>query len=244
MKRVLSLATGLWLALTATTASAAGYSVAWGERCWSDVPTSNLTWTCTSNTFTGIRMTVSFRPTVDLPDFVGVRVWMRGITETATVPDWWKLGNPESGDCRAGLVTLHTDGSVAAGGSGSCADPWQGAGTGLLGAYTWSENRMWMSAECSLADPVPLVAEHEYFALQFRISAARTVGTCSGCLVPAVWCVEAVEVGCADPARSDVLDYWYANGNDGLTWESSTLPCHVDGPVEGATWGRIKSLYR
>jgi hypothetical protein len=177
-----------------------------------------------------------------VPDFNGVGVFMEGMTEDAVVPDWWKLGEAESGDCRANLITLSADGTVLAnGGADVCFDPWQGLGAGGIGLYSWDGNLMHVNAAYAVADGVPLEAETEYFAVQFRVSGTKTVNSCAGCLSPAIWGLKYIDW--TTPASVNRLSDMYAGGNQCLTWQSSTLACGLV-PTRNTTWGQIKSLYR
>lgn len=232
----------LLLTLTASLAPAAGLSLSWGNACWGDSPRSNLTWICNSNAFTGVRMTASFKPAETKTNLVAVDLYFEGMTEASTVPDWWKLGPAESGDCRANLVTLSADGSVLTG--PECQDLWQGLGGGGIGLYSWDTNRMHINAVWAVAEPVVAVAETEIFAAQIRIAAGKTVGgECPGCLIPARWGLANVQLGYLGETYPTILDTWYEGGNWCLTWQTSTLPCY-HGAVRNATWGQIKSLYR
>jgi hypothetical protein len=227
-------------ALTATVASAAGLSVNWGNACWGDAPRTNLDWACDSDHYTGVRMTCSFKAPTTKSTLVAVDLYMEGMTETATVPDWWKLG---SGDCRSGLVSLSADASVLSG--PDCRSVWQGLSGGGIGLYSWDTNRMHINAVWALADPVEAPAETEVFAAQFVIATGKTVGTgCPGCEIPAVWVLDHILVGYLDDALSTVLDSPYDGGNQCLSWQSSSLPRGKLAPTRNTTWGQIKSLYR
>jgi len=243
MKKTLLLA-GLLLALTASVAMAAGVSVSWMNYCWGeDGHASNLSWACASNSNANIRMTCSFKLDTDMPTFAAVGVYMEGQTEAAAVPDWWKLGDATTTDCRNTLITLSTDGSVLAnGGADVCIDPWVGGGYGGVGLYSWGTNRMHVNGVWAVGNAIPLTANTEYFAVQFRISALRTVNTCTGCLTPAIWGLTKISVeGFGGDIRP--LMEPYAGGSQCLTWQGSTLGCSLV-PTRNATWGQIKSLYR
>lgn len=225
--------------VVASPPTAGGVSVSWGDACWSDAgAASNLTWACDSNTYGGIRMTCSFQLDAGTSDFYGVGVFMNGMTETSQVPDWWKLGDNYTYDCRMNLLSLSADGSF----SSACVSPWQGVQAGGIGLYAWDCDRMYVNGCWAMQDPVALDAGVEYFALQFRISAARTVGGCAGCSVPAIWALHRIEV--SRSGGTWYLDSPYSGGNQCLTWQSSTLSCWYPLPVRNATWGQLKSLYR
>ncbi|MDM8008392.1 MAG: hypothetical protein QUV05_19825 [Phycisphaerae bacterium] len=244
MKKALLFA-GLLLALTASVAMAAGVSVSWKNFCWGEEGSStDLTWACTTNINTNIRMTTSFKLDADMPDFVAAEIYMEGMVQDAVVPDWWELGDATTADCRNGtILSASADGTVLANGGGDiCFDPWQGGGAGGIGLYSYDGNRMHLNAVWASATEIPLLANTEYFALQFRISGLRTVGTCPGCLVPAIWGL--TKIGVCMPMATIYLDAPYLGGNQCLTWQSSTLPCAAPVPARNTTWGQVKSLYR
>jgi hypothetical protein len=243
MKKALLFA-GLLLALTASVAMAAGVSVSWKNFCWGEDGSSNLlTWACNTNSNVNIRMTCSFKTPAGAPDFNGVGVFMEGMTAAAVVPDWWKLGAVETGDCRANLITLSADGSVLANaGADICFDPWQGLGAGGIGLYSWDGNQMHVNAAYAVADGVELLPEVEYFAVQFRVAATKTVNACTGCLIPAIWGLKKIDW--TTPASVNTLDEAYAGGNQCLWWQDLSLACQKPVPARNTTWGQVKSLYR
>jgi hypothetical protein len=243
MKKALLFA-GLLLALTASVAMAAGVSVSWKNFCWGeDGSSSNLTWLCNTNSNVNIRMTCSYKVDTAIPDFAAVGVYMEGMTEAAAVPDWWKLGAAETGDCRANLITLSADGTVLANaGADICFDPWQGLGGGGIGLYSWDGNRMHVNAAYAVPDAVALEPGLEYFAVQFRVAATKTVNSCTGCLVPAIWGLTKISVEAFSGMYPQ--DVAYEGGNQCLTWQSSVLPCGAPVPARNTTWGQVKSLYR
>jgi hypothetical protein len=240
MKKTLLLA-GVLLALTASTAMAAGVSVSWGNYCWGDAgSSSNMTWACNSNTNNNIRMTVSFKLDAAMPNFVGAGVYMEGMTESVEVPDWWKMGEVSTGDCRAGLISTASDYSVLA--APNCLNSFgDNTPSGGVGLYSWNGNLTHVNAAWATAAENSLDADVEYFVVQFRISASKTVGTCTGCLIPAIWGLYEVDV--ATPTTEVHLKDAFTGGNQCLTWQSSTLGCGLV-PSRNTTWGQIKSLYR
>jgi len=244
MKKALLFA-GIILTLTASVAMAAGVSVNWKNACWGEEPLSNLTWACTTNSNNNIRMTCSFKLDTAMPTFAAVGIYMEGKTEAAAVPDWWKLGKEvETGDCRSTLATLSTDGSVLAnGGDDVCFDVWKGQGAGALGLYSWDGNQMHMNGVWAVGSAIPLAANTEYFAVQFRVAGGRTVNSCTGCLTPAIWGLKGISV---EGFGGDIrwLDMPYTGGNQCLTWQTSTLECARPVPARNTTWGQVKSLYR
>ncbi len=240
MKKTLLLA-GLLLALTASVASAAGISVAWGNDCWGLNPVSNYTWACNLNTNVNIRMMCTFKPVMTKATLVAADLYMEGMTEAAVVPEWWKLG---AGECRGTALSLSVDGANISD-PAACLDLWQSQGGGGIGLYSSEDNRMHINAVWAVADPVLAPAETEIMAAQFRVSAVKTLGTtaCAGCLVPACWALNWINVGYLGDATPTILDSPYAGGNQILTYQYSELPCRAV-PARNTTWGQVKSLYR
>ena len=241
MKKTLLLA-GLLLALTASVASAAGISVAWGNDCWGLNPVSDYTWACNSNVNSNIRMMCTFKPAVTKATLVAADLYMEGMTEAAVVPDWWKLA---AGECRGLALSLSVDGGNISDPE-ACLDLWQSQGGGGIGLYSSEGNRMSINAVWAVADAVEAPAETEIMAAQFRVSAVKTLGTtaCGGCLVPAIWALNYINVGYLGDTESTILDYPYVGGNQCLTYQGSVLPCAKPVPARNTTWGQVKSLYR
>jgi len=241
MKRLWVAVAMLVLLAPAAAASSVGWgSLNWGDACWGDAgAASNLTWACDSDTYTGIRMTCSFDLGQGMPALLGAEFYLVGMTETTSVPDWWKLGDAISGDCRANLISLTAEKSF----SSACVSPWQGEQLGGIASYFWdagSVGRMSLCGAWVMADPVAVDAGVEYFAFQIRISAAKTVGGCAGCSVPVVWSLNRLLIDRLEESPL-VLESPFSGGNQSLTWQSSTS---TPVPVRNATWGQIKSLYR
>jgi hypothetical protein len=240
MKKTLLFA-GLLLVVTASAAMAAGISVNWGTACWGDAPVSNLTWACNANNYTGIRMTASFKPAETKTTFVATDLYMEGMVEGASAPDWWQLG---TGGCRAGQVGLiNTLGSAT-----DCQEIWSlspsGSGFGGIGLYSTDADRLHINAVWAIGDPVEATAETEIFAATFTVGTSKTVGgACAGCSTGACWALNYIQVGYFGETTATVLDQPYVGGNQVLTWQSSSLNCSIV-PARNTTWGQIKSLYR
>lgn len=240
----------LLLTLVASVAAAGGVSMSWGDYCsQSDGGPWNLTWACRSDTFTGIRMSCSFKPDQSHADFIGLSVFLAGMSEAPTVPDWWQLG---PGGCREGALTLSTDGSTMTGGPEACIDPWGGAATGTLDYWGVTESILYVTATCNLDQPVAIEAGLKYFACQFRVDAHKTVsGECWGCLAPGIFGIRAIELRFAGGAEPEVLDMPFAGDSRCLSYMNTSGYDHMCGwpwgyvvPVRNSTWGQVKSLYR
>jgi hypothetical protein len=244
MKKTLLLA-GLLLALTATVAMAGGVNVSWMNFCWGDEgSTNNLTWACSSNSNANIRMTCSFIVDETRTDFGGAGIYMEGMSEAVSVPDWWKTGD---GDCRNNAISSYSDYSVLPADidGGVCSFAFgENTPSGGLGAMLWSGNRMQANAAWATAVDNTLNAATQYFICQFRVSATGTFnGVCTGCTSPVVWALNKVNVGYFGLLDPVTLDMVIPGGNQCLAWQSSTLSCGLV-PARNTTWGQVKNLYR
>lgn len=240
MKKTLLLC-GLLLVFAVPVAHAAGANLSWGNTCWGDMGSTNLlTWACDSNTYTGIRMTCSFSVDAAHTDFEGAAVYLSGRSEETSVPDWWRMSDQDPTDCRHGAVTVNADYSVLPQpeDGGVCQSPFgDNVPVGGIGAYSWSVDRMSVSAAWATEQLNALEPGHEYFLCQFRISATKTVDGCAGCSIPALWGVDLVNVVYGAGA-----EFVYANpfeNNPYLFWQAE-MPTSA----RNTTWGQIKSLYR
>lgn len=238
----------LLLTLTASVAAAGGVAMSWGDYCGlSNGGPYNLTWACRNDTTTRIRATCSFMPDESHPDLVGLTVCLAGVSEAATLPDWWQLG---TGGCREGALTLSLDGSAMVGGAEACIDPWAGLATGLLGDWVVLGGQFRTTATCTLAQPVSIQAGRKYFACQFRMDARRTTsGECIGCLYPLMLAISSIELHFAGGGEPEVLDRPYPRDGRCLSYQNTTIWSDLCSyypivPVRNSTWGQIKSLYR
>lgn len=238
------------LTACAAPAFAGGVAMSWGDYCGlSNGGPWLLSWACSSDTTTRIRATCSFMPDESHPDLIGLTVYLEGMTESATVPDWWRF---DAGGCREGALTLSTDGSAMVGGAEACIDPWAGLATGALGDWVVDGYHIWTTATCTLAQPVAIEAGLKYFACQFRVDARETVGgECWGCIVPTLFGLRSIELRFAAGEEPEVLEWPFPGDARCLNYQATTIypsywVCGVGPivPVRNSTWGQIKSLYQ
>lgn len=252
MKRALPLLlTLIVMVACATPAVAGGVAMSWGDYCsLSTGGYSNLTWACRSDTFAKIRMTCSFVPEQSHADFIGARVLLVGMAEVSAVPNWWQLG---TGGCREGSLTLSTDGSNMAGGQAACIDPWAGQASSHLEDWWVGDSHLYVTAACSLAQPVRIEAGLKYFACQFRLDARKTTtGECRGCPTPVILGVRSIELQFAGGGDPELLEEPVPGdgrcvgfqGPVSLSDERNDCFWYEILPARGSTWGQIKSLYR
>jgi len=246
MKKALLL-TGLLLVLVAPLATAAGVNLNWGSLCWGDVAASNLkTFACatnaTSNTF---KMTASFVVADLMPDYANVATYIKGVSETGIIPDWWRLA---TGDCRNATGVYVAAQPAYPGNVELCADMFGGTGQGGGGwGYLDAGTLVEQSVYAVAAPGVELPADLETFACTFTIKNLKTVGTgsCAGCLTGMVFGLHHVTVGGA-VSSPVMLTTPVVGGNQCLVWQHDFpgQPCNAPVPARNTTWGQVKSLYR
>ncbi len=237
MHRTVALSALLLLLLASAAVAAPGFNLTWGAKCWKDGGTANLDFACNTTTGTVGTLTVSFAPAAAHDDFISASIVLEGMSETASVPDWWRLG---TGECRNGSFALVTDFTAV---PTSCTDLWEGGGFGSLGQYLEGGNRIHVYALWVPDYPIPIGAAVEYACAMFTVDGAKTTGAgaCSGCSTPLAWGLDRVELGYLNGAPTEILTEPLQN--QCVTWQHSTLGCGTV-PVRSMTWGQVKSLYR
>ncbi len=252
MKKSLLLA-GLLLVLVAPMAMAGGANITWGDGCWSDLQVNLQTFACNNNsTSLRFRMGVSAMIDTDMPDFLGVGIYLEGKTSVATMPDWWML---DSGQCRNQTANPSFT-EAFAGTLTNCADLFGGGGGGGVGAYIdyltpasgYDANRAQLNAAWSVPDPMDFPPAQEFLIGEFIINAYKTLGAtaCAGCATPMTWGYHHVLVSgnSGDVYLGDPIATSPAGGNSCLYWQAQVVPCAAPVPAKNTTWGQVKSLYR
>lgn len=237
MSRLAPITAALLVLVASAAAAAPGVNLTWGAKCWKDGGTSNLDWACGTNTGTAAVLSLSFASAQDHGDFISASMDLEAMSESAGVPDWWRLA---TGECRGGSLTLVTDYTAV---TTSCVDLWEGGGFGDMGEYLGDGNRVHAVALWVADYPIPITGNVEYACAMFVVDAAKTTGSgsCAGCSTPLVWGAYQVELGFAYGGSSEVL--MDAIENQCVTWQHSSLGCGTV-PVHNTTWGAVKSLYR
>jgi hypothetical protein len=252
------------LVCLASTSRAGGVNLTWSTSCWTNDPVVLKSFACNTNASKSWAMTASFMPDADVTDFVGIEMWLEGLSYLTTLPDWWKVGS-----CGARTASFHADKSGAA--DEVCVD-WASAGVCEEFTYTWDTNRahVYAAAVLDTNHPAELLAGVEYYAGTVQIQNGATVGTgsCGGCSTGMKWGLAEIDVLQRDGTRTR-LTYPLGGGNQCIDWQSTgafvgctpicvvpfcvapsrnslatlTAPCQ---PVRAraSTWGSIKSLYR
>ena len=237
MKKMLLL-TSVLLALTATVALAGGVNFNWGTVCYTEAPSARTCFNCNTNAGQW-SMVSSFMVDQEVSDMVGFELTMIGQSNSALMPDWWRMGAPP--DCRAGYARFSADFSTAP--QTRCLD-WEGGqaiAAYIPSSYAWSGNQATIrtGAAIDARTPFDLQPGVEYYAGRFTILNGKTVGagSCSGCGNGMMWCVPLITAAGLGGKRVDLT--WPLQGGN------NCLYFNVYGdPARNTTWGQIKSLYR
>lgn len=238
---------------------AGGLNFGWGTTCYTSSQTSAVAFACNTNSANRHwTMTASFALDTEMPDFVGVELWILGISDQAALPDWWKLG--AAPDCRAGMARFTADYSGVA--NDECRD-WSGGQQCEVLRYSWEANRgeIFAGAALDTLHPALLLPGVEYYAGGVTIANGTTTGTgaCSGCMYGMTWGLASV-TAIGSNGRRDELHDPLPYGNQCIRWNNPVYPC---GPLPAphltqgslavpcivtsarrGTWGAVKSLYR
>ena len=255
MKKAILLC-GMLLALTATVASAQGVNLNWAA-CYGDGPvTGNKASACTSNSGTNIMVASYVTPAAGILQASGAEIVIDLASQSATLPAWWQFFT--AGSCRTASLTVN----VAFAGS-VCSDYWLGGGGGGIAAYknvNYGANTAriivaWAVPASSISD---LAGSTEYFAMNFAINNAKTVGlgSCAGCSTPVCLVLSSIKITTpvvnGHPLDDTVLTGGGSAPNSNfITWQGGGTPttnlgtgCPAATPTHNATWGSVKALYR
>jgi len=239
------------LLLLATLAAGPAPALAQGavNLSWNDCGASgqNLeTFACDTNSGSH-RMVASFVSPLPLTQLVGVEVIVDVAFNLPAVPSWWQAQS--SGGCRFPAITSNVNFTA---GPASCGDPWGGLAAG--GVFVQPgvpfPDRVRLRGAAALMDPTAVDDVTEYYAFEFLIGNAKTVGpaACAGCSEPA--CVLLSSIRLVQPAG--VGDYTLSNPltNNLVGWQCTAFFGHggcgfdCSTPTRRPTWGAVKGLYR
>jgi hypothetical protein len=250
-------------ALAATTPP--GANLRW-DSCYDDGGAANKAFACDTNT--GLEtLVMSFALDTPMADVSGVEIWLEFVSQSASLPDWWRLFN--AGTCRQAAISMNTTTPPLA---TNCVDWAQGQSAGGIGAYQigfFGPNtvRMGLAVAVPAASLEALAPGQEYFMANLRFSHAKTVGAgaCAGCDIPV--CMVFSQLRITTPVFANNRSF--ASGANGVasqlaTWQNG-LPVNphldfstnlggnftrMDGcslaatGARNSTWGAVKALYR
>lgn len=248
MRRLLPLLCLAALPLAAAPAAAQGtLHLAWND-CGAYGQTLR-TFACNTNSGNHA-LVVSFVAPLALEEMVGFEGTIRVLTDSATLPSWWKYY--ESGSCRLSSLASSMDFSA---GPYSCADYWQNLGvTGVAyhaGIYGPNTGRLRLIAAIAPNYVSHLDAGVEVYAMRVMIGNQKTVGSgsCPGCDVAAVLGITDGKLvqpaGVGDYVLTPTDERWYASWQCPASVGTDGPPIfHCTVPALPRSWGRIKALYR
>ena len=256
MKRwlpVVMLLTGLALITTAPTVFAQeGLKLSWDQCQANGASSLDKTFACDTN-LGSATFVVSFTAPDSISLFTSTETVLDLISQTATLPDWWKLRNQtgQTGQCRNGALSVSAD--FLSGYTG-CTDPYMGAGAGGITSYLVGQNgpataRLRVTFSIPTANQIPLNPGEEYYAMRSTITYVKTVagtGSCTGCNVPVCMVLNGVKV--IQPALTIGGNVQIKDpippATRAITWQGGTgADCNLV-PTRNHTWGEIKALYR
>lgn len=213
---------------------------------WSDcAPTGppGMTLNCTIPAFSR-NLYASACPAAALSQVVAANLVFDVVTDSATLPDWWKLG---PGDCRDGQLGADTDFSATV----DCADAWGGAGVSLVQVFGnrpgggANQTRFVVAAGVPGNQSVTLPADQPVaLARVFMFLSDVVTTTCAGCGVGACLVLNSVEVVRLPGAPGGDVTLFQPGepGGNYATWQSGAACVSV--PARNRSWGQIKALYR
>jgi hypothetical protein len=183
-------------------------------------------------------------PADSLTLVVGASMVFDVITDSAVLPDWWRLA---IGECRAGKLAADADFTATT----SCVDAWNLEGGALVQSYTTrpgggaNQTRLVATAGVTGVHAVTLPGgEPRALIRVFMYLSDAASGTCAGCATGACIVVNSVELVRVPgaPGGDQTLTQTAEPGSNFVTWQSGASCITV--PARNRTWGQIKALYR
>ena len=221
------------------------------SRCHGEgLGTQNRSFACDTNDGSEV-IVCSFKLATPLAQVSGNEIVIDVLSQDDPLPAWWEMKDP--GTCRqTGLIGFNTTQDPR---DGVCVDWGQGQSEGGIGAYNSElgavdNSLVTRHRRLKIADAVPLAAvgdlaaDIEYFSCNIGISHDKTVGdgACAGCSGPVCLVFNTLLVTAMDFGNSRRID-GFGSSDSILTWQGTGPNCLLV-PVENATWGQVKALYR
>lgn len=235
--------TALLLAVSVSSASAAGVNLAWND-CGT-FGQSSQEFDCLTNTGPPFPLIASFVPPPGIDEWLGLTAQVDVTSSTPTLPEWWKHG---TGFCRGTTgMSVSVDFTSV---STSCLDPYQGQGVSSfaydVNAAGPNHGRIRVVSAVPFDNRIPVDSSSEYAAFRVSLQRARSAppGNCAGCSTPMCLVLNSITLYQPPEAGNDPVVSGSVNA-DYVTWQAASVPnCPLSTPTQSRTWGQVKSLYR
>lgn len=217
-----------------------GFNLSW-NGCATNFASLQRCYACDGQAGVSFVFQGSFRPVHSIPDFAGTSSIVDITSESATLPDFWKIA---TGDCAAAAFSARNP--VVGGG---CATPSLFASGNVGGGYSVeyrSPGRVRLRVDWAVASPAPppLVAGQLYpaFAIMMDADAAVMAG-CQGCATGALIELNSIEVFGFGVTEDELINV--SDVRNFVVWQEYPFysPCTVTS-TRSTSWGAIKSMYR
>jgi hypothetical protein len=177
----------------------------------------------------------------DVDQVVGAAMVLDVVTDSPSLPDWWRLG---PGECRAGKLGADVQYVNTLG----CLDAWNGAGNALVQSYTTrpggAANQARFIVTAGVPGPAAITAtagDLLAYARVFMYLGDSNSGTCLGCGTGACVVLNSLQLVRAPGAPGGDVTLTTPGANF-ATWQAGAGCATV--PTRNRTWGQIKALYR
>jgi hypothetical protein len=246
------------VALSASSAQAAGVNLAWDDCAGLGGGASNkfgtATFSCNSNENSAGRTSSIFGSYVlptTIQTFDGIDAFVYLYSPLPALPPWWDFGNYPTGSpvgCRAGQLVVYFPYFYA---SPSCPG-WPVVVHAAIVTFQTGyggPSRALLHILASSVDGAPGVAYEgeEMMAFILEIRNAKTVGTgsCSGCETPMCLTLSQLNIR-QRPFENPQLHLTNPDVRNFVTWNDAGGAQNCAGivPTHKLTWGQVKSLYR
>lgn len=230
-------------------ADAGGLNIAWND-CPPDGGVSHTTLSC-SPAGTAVSLFGSFELFSEFADLVSLDVRLSILTDTATLPDFWRFDSPTSSGCNPGIVFGDELPASCAG----LTSPWGTfpPGAEASTAFTYGIDTSGLPRGAfhgqiyrSVTDPFHVPADTEMFA--FRLDfyfdyAVESGGPCEGC--QAVGYVHFRDAWVGGAGGSGYGLSGPGRGTDCIAMNGAfpRYGCYT-AVAQNRTWGAVKALYR
>ena len=237
--------TAAWLGLVVGPAAGSGLNLGWSDCAGLGGGAVNRTFACDTNSGDHV-LVGSFLAPAGLVRVTGFEAALTLQTAGATLASWWDIGG-----CRSSsAATFSADFTT---GPFSCTDYFTGGASGggyylpLEGGPNRAEMRIGFALPLGSSGIGAIATDNEVYAFKVTINNSKTtgLGACTGCSSGA--CIVFNRLLVTNEPGTPEGDFVIANVAqcNHVVWQGGDLiACQQITPVQNASWGRIKTLYR